>query len=189
MNLKFSIKKKLTNKENQPKINKSEIKFDSSSSLENQNIQKFDKDEEQEWKKAPMDGENELDKEKDLVIDNSNFKNNKIDPQLQRSEIVKDALFSNEIYLCKFCNEKLDKDWKNPHWKWNIDNNIKICSNCYNLKEKEYQRYLNYCNICNSKLKFIRYNPKPEWKMQGQLCRKCWDIKNNDFKSKHLNRN
>ena len=69
--MKFSIKKKLTNKENQPKINKSEIKVDSSSSLENQNIQKFDKDEEQEWKKAPMEGENEVDKEKDLVMENS----------------------------------------------------------------------------------------------------------------------
>ena len=77
MNLKFSIKKKLTNKENQPKINKSEIKVDSNCSIENQNIQKFDKAEEQEWKKAPTDRENEVDKENDLVIENSNFKNNK----------------------------------------------------------------------------------------------------------------
>ena len=181
--------KKLTKREKQSKINKTEIDVNSNCFLDKQNTHKFDKSEEQEWKIAPTDRKNKVYKEKDLIIENSNFKNKEEDSQIQRSEIIKDTLISNEEHLCKFCNEKLDKEWKNPHWKWNIDKDIRICSNCYYLKEKEYQRSLNYCNLCNTKLKFIRYNPKPEWKMQGQLCRRCWDIKNNDYKSKQLHSN
>ena len=188
MDLKFFFKKKVSTKENQAK-NQSEIDVDSDYSLEKQNIHKFNKNRDKDWKKASTDRENEVYKEKDLISENSNFKNNKNDIQIQRSDVVKDNPSSNGEYFCKFCNEKLDIVWKKPHWKWDIDNNIKICSNCYNLKEKEYKRNLNYCNICSSKLKFIRYNPKPEWKMEGQLCRRCWDIKNNDYKSKHLKSN
>ena len=116
MDLKFFFKKKVSTKENQAK-NQSEIDVDSDYSLEKQNIHKFNKNRDKDWKKASTDRE-------------------------------------NEVY-----------------------------------KEKEYKRNLNYCNICSSKLKFIRYNPKPEWKMEGQLCRRCWDIKNNDYKSKHLKSN
>ena len=27
------------------------------------------------------------------------------------------------------------------------------------------------------KMGLIRYNPKGKWKIEGQLCRKCWDEK------------
>ena len=29
--------------------------------------------------------------------------------------------------------------------------------------------------MCGAKLGFFRYNPKTKWKVDGQLCRKCWD--------------
>jgi hypothetical protein len=30
-------------------------------------------------------------------------------------------------------------------------------------------------------MKLFRYNPKPKWKIEGQLCRKCWDGKKAEF--------
>ena len=80
---------------------------------------------------------------------------------------------------CNNCKEKVENDWKKPNWKWNMDRDTKLCLKCYSLKEKEYEKLLNYCAICNSKLKFFRYNPKHRWKLKGQLCRKCWDLQNN----------
>ncbi|HEX5519051.1 MAG TPA: hypothetical protein VFX18_01280 [Candidatus Nitrosocosmicus sp.] len=80
---------------------------------------------------------------------------------------------------CNNCKEKVENDWKKPNWKWNMDKDTKLCLKCYSSKEKEYEKLLNYCAICNSKLKFFRYNPKPRWKLKGQLCRKCWDLQNN----------
>jgi hypothetical protein len=29
---------------------------------------------------------------------------------------------------------------------------------------------------------FIRYKPKPKWKINGELCRKCWDEKKAEFR-------
>jgi len=84
---------------------------------------------------------------------------------------------------CHHCNEKLGGNWKEPHWKWNLDKNTKFCARCYGIKETEYEKLMNYCAVCNSKLKFIRYNPKPKWKIRGQLCRKCWDSENSKYKS------
>jgi hypothetical protein len=91
--------------------------------------------------------------------------------------------------LCHNCREKLDNEWKKPNWKWNMDKDIKFCVKCYNIKETEYEKLLNYCALCDSRLKFFRYNPKPQWKIKGQLCRNCWDSKNNEFKSTNLKTN
>ncbi len=90
----------------------------------------------------------------------------------------------DEINKCIGCKEILTEESKKPHWKWNLNNNGKLCLNCYDIKEKEYEKLINFCAVCNSKLKFLRYNPKPEWKIKGQLCRKCWDIQNTEFKSR-----
>lgn len=87
-----------------------------------------------------------------------------------------------EEVICQHCKEKIDEDWKEPHWKWNLDKNTKFCMKCYGTKEIEYEKMMNYCVVCNSKLKFIRYNPKPEWKLRGQLCRMCWDSQNRKYK-------
>ncbi len=88
---------------------------------------------------------------------------------------------------CNRCKEKLSEEWKKPNWKWNLDRDIKFCKNCFEIKEKEYEKIMNYCIICDSKLKFLRYNPRPEWKIKGQLCRKCWDSKNAKYKSEKIN--
>ena len=29
--------------------------------------------------------------------------------------------------------------------------------------------------MCGAKLSFFRYTPKNHWKIDGKLCRKCWD--------------
>ncbi len=87
--------------------------------------------------------------------------------------------------ICSRCKEKLREVWKKPHWKWNMDKNIRLCFNCYKIKEIEYEKRINYCIICDTKLKFFRYNPRPEWKMNGQLCRKCWDSKNITYKNEN----
>ena len=81
-------------------------------------------------------------------------------------------------FTCDECKKKLDEEGKRPHWKWNFDRNLRFCEKCYKIKGDDYEKLMNYCIICNSKLGFIRYNPKPKWKIKGQLCRKCWDNKN-----------
>jgi hypothetical protein len=88
-----------------------------------------------------------------------------------------------EGIICHHCKEKIDHQWKEPHWKWNLDKDIKYCIKCYGNKEIEYEKLMNYCGVCSSKLKFIRYNPKPQWKLRGQLCRMCWDSQNLKFKA------
>jgi len=39
----------------------------------------------------------------------------------------------------------------------------------------------NFCALCGGKMGLIRYNPKGTWKVEGQLCRKCWDGKKAEF--------
>ena len=67
---------------------------------------------------------------------------------------------------------------KNPRWQWALENDIALCEKCYNQKELDYQNKINFCLKCGKKIGFIRYNPKPKWKIDGQLCRKCWDTMN-----------
>ena len=88
-------------------------------------------------------------------------------------------------YICNRCKKKLKEEGKRPHWKWNFDKNLRYCDKCYKIKEDDYEKLINYCVTCNSKLGFIRYNPKPKWKIKGQLCRKCWDNKNRKYEAKN----
>lgn len=97
-------------------------------------------------------------------------------------QMGKDPKEEKDEVTCHHCKEKIDEDWKAPHWKWNLDKNTKFCMKCYGTKEIEYEKLMNYCVVCSSKLKFIRYNPKPEWKLRGQLCRVCWDSQNHKHK-------
>ncbi len=59
-----------------------------------------------------------------------------------------------------------------------MENDIYLCEKCYNQKELAYETKINFCVNCGKKIGFIRYNPKPKWKIDGQLCRKCWDTIN-----------
>ncbi len=60
----------------------------------------------------------------------------------------------------------------------NLERGSILCNKCYEKKDKEFDKERNYCSICGSNLKFFRYNPKPHWNIPGQLCRKCWDSRN-----------
>ena len=84
--------------------------------------------------------------------------------------------------ICLMCKNLISGEIKKPEWKWNLTTDQSMCIECYERKSKEYEKLINYCNECNKKLGFIRYNPKPLWGMNGQLCRTCWDIKNSTFK-------
>ena len=80
---------------------------------------------------------------------------------------------------CFICNAIIDGDQKkNPRWQWGLENDISLCKKCYDKKELDYQTKINFCIKCGKKIGFFRYNPKPEWQIDGQLCRKCWDMMN-----------
>jgi hypothetical protein len=81
---------------------------------------------------------------------------------------------------CTICKKEivLEIDKKKPRWQWNMESGSMLCKNCYNNKEADYDKKLNFCAICNKKMGFIRYNPKPKWEIEGQLCRECWDKRN-----------
>lgn len=76
---------------------------------------------------------------------------------------------------CSLCNKFIESDKKHTRWQWNTESDAVLCNDCYLEKEKEYMERLNFCSNCNKKLGFVRYNPKPAWKVNGQLCRQCWD--------------
>ncbi len=48
-------------------------------------------------------------------------------------------------------------------------------------KEKDFAQKKNFCSLCEKKMGLIRHNPKGHWKIDGQLCRKCWDKKKAEF--------
>ena len=80
---------------------------------------------------------------------------------------------------CFICHGIVDQEKKKKaRWQWGMENDILLCEKCYIQKEQDYQTKLNFCVRCGKKIGFIRYNPKPKWKIDGQLCRKCWDTIN-----------
>ncbi|HEX5185555.1 MAG TPA: hypothetical protein VFV86_01580 [Nitrososphaeraceae archaeon] len=85
-----------------------------------------------------------------------------------------------ELNTCSICLRlvKSDTDLIKPKWQWNLERATIMCKSCYEKKQTEFEKERNYCSICGTNLKFIRYNPKPKWKISGQLCRKCWDQRN-----------
>lgn len=86
--------------------------------------------------------------------------------------------------VCSFCRCEIKANGVQANWKWNLQPNTLLCAECYTKKGNEYEKIINFCNSCQKKLGFIRYNPKPIWKMSGQMCRKCWDSKNTSEQSK-----
>ena len=85
---------------------------------------------------------------------------------------------------CFICNAIIDGDQKkNPRWQWGFENDVSLCKKCYDKKESDYQTKINFCVKCGKKIGFFRYNPKPKWQIDGQLCRKCWDMMNDSQNS------
>ena len=87
---------------------------------------------------------------------------------------------------CGICDTNIitDSESYKAKWQWNLDANLILCKRCYSLKNKEYEKRINYCAVCGNKMSFFRYNPKPKWKINGQLCRRCWDDSNRKWKNK-----
>lgn len=80
---------------------------------------------------------------------------------------------------CFICHKIVDPEKKKKsRWQWGLESDAFLCENCFNQKEQDYERKVNFCVKCGKKIGFIRYNPKPQWKIDGQLCRKCWDTIN-----------
>ena len=81
---------------------------------------------------------------------------------------------------CVICEKEIESESekKKPRWQWNMASGSLLCSDCFEKKELSYDKRLNFCSMCNKKIGFIRYNPKPKWKIDGQLCKNCWDKTN-----------
>ena len=52
-----------------------------------------------------------------------------------------------------------------------------LCKECFDKKEELFIIKKNFCSLCGAMLDLIRHNPKGKWKIEGQLCRSCWDSK------------
>ena len=66
----------------------------------------------------------------------------------------------------------------------NVEEKFRIAKLARNLlvasitKDGEHEKRTNFCAVCNGKLGIIYYHPKPAWKIEGNLCKKCWDNRN-----------
>ena len=98
----------------------------------------------------------------------------------ERDKKKESELKEIEDRTCHMCNNVIDLEIekKRPDWKWGMDAGIVLCLECYNKRESDFNRKLNYCAICGGKIGFFRYNPKQKWRIDGQLCRQCWDKEN-----------
>ena len=96
-----------------------------------------------------------------------------------RQQVEKDKL-AQAPDICSLCKKELvlDTDKNKPRWQWNMERGSMLCNSCFEKQALDYEKKLNYCTLCSTRLAFIRYNPKPKWNIQGQLCRKCWDKQN-----------
>ncbi|MDQ3872202.1 MAG: hypothetical protein M3258_01145 [Thermoproteota archaeon] len=95
--------------------------------------------------------------------------------------------------ICSICNKELvDNEGKEqkykPKWQWEMEPGTLLCKSCYQKKDADYNRRLNFCAICNSKLGLFFYHPKPGWQINGNLCRRCWDLENNKKVNNNSNR-
>ena len=82
--------------------------------------------------------------------------------------------------ICSLCKKELvlETDKNKPRWQWNMERESMLCKSCFEKQVLDHEKRLNYCSLCSARLAFIRYNPKPKWNIEGQLCRKCWDKQN-----------
>jgi hypothetical protein len=81
---------------------------------------------------------------------------------------------------CAVCRKEItsDADKNKPKWQWEMDLDLVVCKSCYERKDRDHNRKMNYCTKCNGKLGTFFYHPKPAWKIEGNLCRRCWDEQN-----------
>lgn len=94
-----------------------------------------------------------------------------------REYYVERKVPKKKLVKCDLCGKEVDpEDVYEPHRGLNLKG--RICRECFEGRQKEQQKQFEYCALCGKKLGFFRYNPKDKWKIDGQLCRKCWDAQN-----------
>jgi len=79
---------------------------------------------------------------------------------------------------CAMCGKELGDIANKPKWQWEMEPGTLLCDSCYRKKDLDYNKKTNFCAICNGKLGMFYYHPKPAWRIEGNLCRKCWDSRN-----------
>ncbi|HXG06049.1 MAG TPA: hypothetical protein VNI77_01835 [Nitrososphaera sp.] len=79
---------------------------------------------------------------------------------------------------CGMCGKELGDIANKPKWQWDMEPGTLLCDNCYRKKDEDYNKKRNFCAICDGKLGMFYYHPKPAWRIDGNLCRKCWDSRN-----------
>ena len=83
------------------------------------------------------------------------------------------------VETCALCKAAIEEGGsKKAKWQWNLEAGAVVCASCFDKKDMEFEKRVNYCAACGVKMGIIRYNPKPTWNVDGQLCRNCWDLKN-----------
>ena len=87
---------------------------------------------------------------------------------------MKDEYDSNIKSKCITCGDKnkVTELWE-PRWQWDMQG--LLCKTSSDKKETDFNKKKVLCALCGTKLGFFRYNPKSDWKIGGQVCRKCWD--------------
>jgi hypothetical protein len=93
--------------------------------------------------------------------------------------------------VCAVCKKELtdDQDRYKARWQWEMESGTLLCKSCYEKKDTDYNKKVNFCAMCNSKLGMFYYHPKPTWKIDGNLCRKCWDRRNDNNNNNNNNNN
>ena len=66
---------------------------------------------------------------------------------------------------CKI-KKKVSELWE-PRWQWDMQG--LLCKTCFDKKESDFNSKKAFCTLCGIKLGFFRYNPKPNWKIEGQM--------------------
>lgn len=80
--------------------------------------------------------------------------------------------------ICAMCGKEIAGEVQKPKWQWEMEQGTLLCKPCFQQKDAGYIKKANFCAICNGKLGMFYYHPKPAWRIEGNLCRKCWDSKN-----------
>jgi hypothetical protein len=85
-----------------------------------------------------------------------------------------------ESNKCAVCAREIssEEDRNKPKWQWEMESGVLVCKTCYQKKDAEYNKRISFCAACNGKLELFFYHPKPSWKIEGNLCRRCWDGRN-----------
>ena len=96
------------------------------------------------------------------------------DCHFEKSKEYYEGKVRQPCIVCKN-TQKINDLWE-PRWQWDMEDGL-LCKKCFDAKEKEHTKKKNFCSLCGTKIGLIRYNPKGNWKITGQLCRECWDKK------------